>query len=81
MIEIASLATPQLGSLLPRVARRRRPPSSKSAPSPYHHRLRREESDPLANTEHRFATLHPSKSASMLLPTLRQNTPATLKSP
>jgi hypothetical protein len=81
MIEVASPATPQLGSLLPLVIRPRRWRSPKSAPGAHHHHLRREKSDPFADRKHPVATLHSSKSALMLVPTPHQNTPATLKSP
>jgi hypothetical protein len=81
MTEIASAATPQLGSLLPLVVRPRRWRSPKYAPGAYHHRLHREKSDPIADRTHPFAMLHPSKSTLMLVATPHQNTPATLKSP
>ena len=81
MTASASPATPQLAAPSPPLARRRRPPSSKSAPGAYRHRLRREESDPIADRELLVATLHLSESAFVLVPTPRQNTPATLKSP
>ncbi len=81
MIEIASPAMPQLGLLSPQVARPRRWRSPKYAPGAYHHHVRPEKSDPIVDREHPCATRHPSKSASMLVPTPHQYTPTTLKSP
>src|SRR5580704_6327817 len=77
MIEIASPATPQLSSLLP--PRRRRSPND--APGASREHGRREKYDPIADREHSLATLYPSKSSLIVIPTARQPTPATLKSP
>src|ERR1700732_2420167 len=76
MIEIASPATPQLSSLLP--PRRRRTPND--APSASREHGRGEKYDPIADREHYFATLYPSNSSLTVIPTARQQTPATLKS-
>src|SRR5208337_3818842 len=77
MIEIASPATPQLSSLLP--PRRRRSPND--APGASHEHGRREKYDPIADREHSLGTLYPSKSSLIVIPTARQQTLATLKSP
>ena len=75
MIEIASPATPQLSSLLPP----RRSPND--APGAFREHGRREKYDPIAAREHSLATLYPSKSSLIVIPTARQQTPAILKSP
>jgi hypothetical protein len=77
MIEIASPATPQLSSLSP--PRRWRSPND--APGASHEHGHREKYDPIAAREHSLATLYPSKSSLIVIPTARQPTPATLKSP
>ena len=77
MIEIASPATPQPSSLLP--PRRRRSPDD--APGAFREHGRREKPDPIAARERSLATLYPSKSSLIVIPTARQQTPATLKSP
>jgi len=77
MIEIASAATPQLSSLLP--PRRRRSPND--APGDSREHGRREKYAPTADREHSLATRYPSKSSLIVIPTARQQTPATLKSP
>src|ERR1700720_4237336 len=81
MIEIASPATPQLSSLLPLAVRPRRRRSSNDAPGASREHGRREKYDPIADREHSLATLYPSKSSLIVIPTARQQTPATLKSP
>ena len=81
MIEIASAAMPQLVFPSPLLARSSRRRSPKYAPSAYHHHVRPEKSDPIVDRQHPCATRHPSKSASMLVPTPHQYTPTTLKSP
>ena len=75
MIGIASSATPQLDSLLPRAlrARRWRSPEDPPAGSPEHGR--REKHHPIAGAEHPLATLHPSKSPLMVIATTRQQPP------
>jgi hypothetical protein len=77
MIVIASSATPQPSSLLP--PRRQRSPNDAPGASCEHGR--REKYDPIAAREHSPATLYPSKSSLIVIPTARQQTPATLKSP
>ena len=81
MIEIASPATPQLGSLLPLVIRPRRwrSPNCPPANSPEHGH--REKHHPIADRQHRLGALYPSKSSSMVIATTRQQPLATLKSP
>jgi hypothetical protein len=81
MIEIASAAMPQLGSLLPRVIRPRRWRSPKHPPAASPEQGRSQKNHPIANREHSLATLHPSKSSLMVTATTRQQTPAMLKSP
>jgi len=81
MIEIASSAAPQLGSLLPRVIRPRRWRSPKHPPAASPERGRSQKYHPVADREHLLATLYPSKSSLMVTATTRQQTPATLKSP
>jgi len=76
--EVASPATPQLSSLLP--PRRRRSPNDAPGAS-REHTADREKYDPTADREHSLATLYPSKSSLIVIPTARQQTPATLKSP
>jgi hypothetical protein len=81
MIAIASPATPQLGSLLPRVVRPRRwrsPPKIFHQPLPS---LAAAKYHPMAGKERRLATLDPSKSSLMVMAPAPQKTPATLKSP
>ncbi len=77
MIEIPSPATPQPSSLLP--PRRRRSPND--APGVSRELCRREKYDPIAAIEHSLATLYPSKSSLIVIPSARQQTLATLKSP
>ena len=81
MIEIASPAAPQLSSLLPLVVRPRRWRSPNEAPGASREHDRREKYDPIADREHSIATLYPSKSSLIIIPTARQQTPAALKSP
>ena len=81
MIEIASPATPQLSSLLPLVVRPRRRRSPNDAPGTSREHDRREKYDPIADRQHSLATLHPSKSSLIVIPTARQQTLASLKSP
>ena len=81
MIEIASPATPQLSSLLSLVVRPRRRRSPNDAPGASREHGRREKYDPIAAREHSLATLYPSKSSLIVIPTARQQTPVTLKSP
>jgi hypothetical protein len=81
MIAITSPAMPQPASLSPRFARPRRQRSPEYHPAAYHRHGRHEKYDPIADTERHFAMLYPSKSAVMVLPTPRQQTLATLKSP
>ena len=81
MIEIASPATPQLSSLLPLVLRPRRLRSPNDAPGAPREHGRREKYDPFADREHSLATLYPSESSLIVIPTARQHTLATLKSP
>ena len=81
MIEIASPTTPQLSSLLPLVVRPHRWCSPNDAPGAFREHGRREKSDPIAARERSLATLYPSKSSLIVIPTARQQTPATLKSP
>jgi hypothetical protein len=81
MIEIASPATPQFSSLLPLVVRPRRWRSPNDAPGASREHGRREKYDPIADTEHAIAALYPSKASLIVVPTDRQQTPATLKSP
>ena len=81
MIEIASPATPQPGSLLPLVVRPRRWRSPKDPPAAAPEHGRGQKYHPMAGREHPLATLYPSKSSLMLIATTRQPTPATLKSP
>ncbi len=80
MIEIASAAMPQLGSLFPLVVRPRRWRSPKHPPaaSPEQGRSQKIIPWPAENT---FATLYPSKSSLTVIATTHQQTPATLKSP
>src|SRR3984893_2463272 len=77
MIDIASPATPQLGSLLP--PRRWRSPNE--APGASREHGRREKYDPIAAREHSLATLYPSKSSLIVIPAARKQTLALLKSP
>src|SRR4030081_2013874 len=77
VIEIASPATPQLSALLP--PRRRRSPND--APGASREHGRREKFDSIADREHSLATLYPSKSSCIVMPTAQKQTPATLKSP
>ena len=81
MIEIASAAMPQLGSLLPRVIRPRRWRSPKHPPAASPEQGRSQKYHPVADREHLLATLYPSKSSLMVTATTRKQTPATLKSP
>ena len=81
MIEIASRATPQLGSHLPLVIRPRRWRSPKHPPAASPEQGRRKKYHPMASREHLLAMLHPSKSSLMVIPTTHQQTPAMLKSP
>ena len=81
MIEIASAAVPQLGSLLQRVLRPRRWRSPKHPPAASPEQRRSQKSHPVAGGERSCATPYPSKSSLMLIPTTRQQTPAMLKSP
>ena len=73
MIKIASPATPQPSSLLA--------PRRQRSPGAFREHGRREKSDPIAARERSLATLYPSKSSLIVIPTARQQTPATLKSP
>jgi hypothetical protein len=77
VIEIPSPATPQPSSLLP--PHRRRSPND--APGASREHGRREKYDPIADREHSIATLYPSKSTLIVIPTARQLKRATLKSP
>ena len=81
MIEIASPTTPQLRSLLPLVVRPRRWCSPNDAPGASREHGRHEKYDPIADREHSIATLYPSKSFLIVIPTARQLKRATLKSP
>jgi len=81
MIEIASSAAPQLGSLLPLVVRPRRSRSPKDPPADSPEHGRREKYHPMTGREYPIATLYPSKSSLMVIATTRQQTLATLKSP
>ena len=81
MIEIASSAAPQLGSLLPLAVRLRRSRSPKDPPAGSPEHGRREKYHPMTGREHPIATLYPSKSSLMVIATTRQQTLATLKSP
>jgi hypothetical protein len=81
MIEIASPATPQLGSLLTLVVRPRRWRSPKHPQAASPEQGRREKYHPMAGREHLLATRYPSKSALIVIPTTHQQTPATFKSP
>lgn len=81
MIEIASPATPQLGSLSPRVVPPRRRRSPKYPPGASRERDRRRKYHPMAGREHSFVTLHPSRSSLIVAPTDQGQTPAALKSP
>jgi hypothetical protein len=81
MIEIASSAAPQLGSLLPLVVRPRRSHSPKDAPAGSPEHGHREQYHPMTGKEHPIATLYPSKSSLMVIATTRKQTLATLKSP
>ena len=72
MIEIASPATPQLSSLFAAA------PTALAHP---HERGRREKYDPIATARHSLATLYPPKSSLIVIPTARQQTRATFKSP
>jgi hypothetical protein len=73
--------TPQLSSLLPLVVRPRRWCPPNDAPGASRELGRREKYDPIANREHSIATLYPSKSTLIVIPTARQLKRATLKSP
>ena len=55
--------------------------SPKDAPAASPEHGRREKYHPIADREHPIATLYPSKSSLMVIPTARQQTLATLKSP
>ena len=81
MIEIASAAMPQRGSLLPLVIRPRRWRSPKHPPAASPEQGRHEKYDPITGGEHALAALYPSKSTLMVIATTPQQTPATLKSP
>ncbi len=71
MIEIASPTTPQLSSLLPLVVRPRRWCPPNDAPGASREHGRREKYDPIADREHSIATLYPSKSTLIVIPTAR----------
>jgi hypothetical protein len=81
MIEIATPATPQLGSAVPLVFRPRRWRSPKDPPAASLEHARHEKYHPMAGGERPLATLYPSKSSLMVIATTRQQTLATLKSP
>ena len=72
MIEIASPTTPQLSSLLPLVVRPRRWCSPNDAPGASREHGRHEKYDPIADREHSIATLYPSKSFLIVIPTARR---------
>ena len=77
MIEIASPATPQLSSILP--PRQRRSPNV--APGASRKHGRREKYDPIADREHSLATLYPSKSSLIVIPTALDNRRQRLSNP
>src|ERR1700731_1909454 len=77
VIEIASPATPQLSSLLPP----RRPRSPNDAPGASREHGRREKYDPIAAREHSLATLYPSKSSLIVIPTALDNRRQRLSNP
>ena len=81
MIEIASAAMPQLGSLLPQVIRPRRWRSPKYPPAASPEQGRSQKNHPVAGREHSLATFHPSKSSLMVTAPTHQQMLATLKSP
>jgi hypothetical protein len=71
MIEIASPATLQLSFLLDVRPRRRR--SLNDAPGASREHGRREKYDPIADREPSLATLYPSKSSLIVIPTARRH--------